>query len=122
MRVSSNSAMDSRGVAFGLQGNLYFPVVIAAVISIGIFTMLLLKTAYPVPKAFAVAAVPFAATLLFVMLFINGKKPHYASDLFGSLTTDGSFGRPFAQPKHPVIKATEKAEKSRAAKEKNARA
>ena len=50
-------------MAFGLQGNLYFPVVIAAVISIGIFTMLLLKTAYPVPKAFAVAALPFAATL-----------------------------------------------------------
>lgn len=103
--------MDSRGVAFGLQGNLYFPVVIAAVISIGIFTLLLVKTNYPVPKAFAIAAVPFAATLVFVMLLMNGKKPHYASDLFASLTTDGSFGRPFGQPKHPVIKATEKAAK-----------
>ena len=108
-------------MAFGLQGNLYFPVVIAAVISIGIFTMLLLKTAYPVPKAFAVAALPFAATLLFVMLFINGKKPHYAADLFASMTTDGSFGRPFGQPKHPVITATERATKEHETTPRNAR-
>ena len=122
MRVSSNSANDSRGIAFGLQGNLYFPVVMAGIVSIAIFTMLLLKTAYPVPKAFAVAAVPFAATLLFVMLFINGKKPHYASDLFASLTTDGSFGRPFGQPQHPVKKATERATKEHQATPRNARA
>ena len=105
--------MDSRGVAFGLQGNLYFPVVMAGVVSIAIFTALLVNTSFPVPKAFAVAAIPFAATLLFVLLFINGKKPHYAADIFASLTTDGSFGRPFGQPKHPVTKAMEKAEKNR---------
>ncbi len=104
--------MDSRGIAFGLQGNLYLPVVVAGLVSIGVFTALLLNTAYPVPKAFAVATIPFGATLLFVLLLINGKKPHYAADLFASLTTDGSFGRPFGQPKHPVMAAMEKAEKN----------
>lgn len=112
LRVSSNSATDSRGIAFGLQGNLYFPVVIAGLVSIGIFTALLLNTPYPIPKALVVAAIPFAATLLFVLLLINGKKPHYASDLFVSLTTDGSFGRPFGQPKHPVIRFSEVAAKN----------
>jgi hypothetical protein len=112
LRVLSNSAFDSRGIAFGLQGNLYFPVVISGLFSIGIFTLLLLKTGYPVPKALGIAAIPFAATLIFILLLLNGKKPHYASDLFLSFTSDGSFGRPFGQPKHPVIRSAEAAAKA----------
>lgn len=105
--------MDSKGVAFGLQGNLYLPVVVAAVVSVGLFTVLLVNTSMPVPKAFAVASAPFAVTLLFVMLFLNGKRPHYAADLFASLTSDGGFSRPFVQPQHPVTRAMETAEKKR---------
>lgn len=100
--VDTNSADDSKGVAFKLEGNLYIPVIFSALVSVGLLTMLIWGQVFSIPEAFLIAALPFAFTLFIVLTFFNGKKPHYAADLFESLTTDRSFvRRSRSQPIHP---------------------
>jgi hypothetical protein len=101
--IDTNSADDSNGVAFKLEGNLYIPVVISALVSVGLLTVLIWGKAIPIATAFVVGATPFVATLLVVLSFFNGKRPHYASDLLAKYTTDESFMRhPQSQPLHPA--------------------
>lgn len=101
--IDTNSADDSAGVAFKLEGNLYIPVVISAMVSVGLLTVLIWGKSIPIPTAFAAGITPFGATLFVVLAFFNGKRPHYASDLLAKLTTDESFMRhPQSQPEHPV--------------------
>lgn len=101
--IDTNSADDSAGVAFKLEGNLYIPVVISAMVSVGLLTVLIWGKAIPMPTAFAVGITPFAATLFIVLSFFNGKRPHFASDLLAKHTTDESFMRhPQSQLTHPA--------------------
>ena len=98
----TNSGNDSAGVAFKLDGNLYIPVIVAALLSVGLLTGLVWAGTVPIPMAFLVAAIPFAGTLFVVLTFFQGKEPHYAADWLAERTTDGSFVRhPQAQPVHP---------------------
>jgi hypothetical protein len=99
----TNSADDSSGVAFKLDGNLYIPVIGAALLSVGLLTGLIWADAVSTPIAFLVAAIPFALTLFVVLTFFQGKEPHYAADWMADRTTDGSFVRyAQAQPTHPM--------------------
>ncbi|MES2704985.1 MAG: hypothetical protein V4726_00120 [Verrucomicrobiota bacterium] len=101
--VETNSADDSKGIAFGLSGNLFLPVAASAVVSLGLVTILLWKHATSVPVAIFAGSVPLLATLAIVIGFFQNRPPHYAADLLESLTTDESFVRhPFAQPPHPA--------------------
>lgn len=98
----TNSADDSAGVAFKLDGNLYLPVIGAALLSVGLLTGLIWAGAVSTPVAFLVAAVPFSGTLFVILTFFQGKEPHYAADWLAEQTTDGSFVRhPQTQPLHP---------------------
>ena len=107
--IDTNSADDSTGVAFKLEGNLYIPVVISAMVSVGLLTVLIWGKAIPIPTAFAVGISPFAATLFVVLSFFNGKRPHFASDLLAKHTTDESFMRhPQSQPEHPARRIEKK--------------
>lgn len=100
--VDTNSADDSRGIAFGLQGNLYLPVALAAMVSIGSCTLLIYSSPYSIPVAIAIGAMPFVLTLLLVLTFFNGKPPHFAGDWLESLGGPGNFRRvPQGQPTHP---------------------
>ena len=100
--VDTNSADDSSGIAFGLQGNLYLPVALAAMISIGCTTLLIYSSDFSIPIAIAIGAMPFTVTLLLVLTFFNNKPPHFASDWLESLGGPGNFRRvPQGQPKHP---------------------
>ncbi len=100
--VDTNSADDSTGVAFKLEGNLYIPVVISAMVSVGLLTVLIWGKSIPMPTAFALGITPFGITLFVVLAFFNGKRPHFASDLLAKHTTDESFMRhPQSQPEHP---------------------
>lgn len=112
--VDTNSADDSKGVAFKLEGNLYLPVIFSALVSVGLLTMLIWGQVFSIPEAFLIASLPFATTLFIVLTFFNGKNPHYASDLFESLTTDKSFvRRSRSQPIHPKVALENLVEKRR---------
>jgi hypothetical protein len=110
--IDTNSADDSTGVAFKLEGNLYIPVVISAMVSVGLLTLLIWGKAVPIPTAFAVGIAPFGATLFVVLAFFNGKRPHFASDLLAKYTTDESCMRhPKSQPEHPGIRVQQTQQK-----------
>lgn len=101
--IETNSADDSKGIAFGLSGNLFLPVVAAALVSMGLVSILLWKHTVSVPMALLAGSIPLAATLAIVIGFFQNKPPHHATDLLESLTTDESFVRhPFSQPPHPA--------------------
>ena len=100
--IDTNSADDSSGIAFGLQGNLYLPVALAAMVSIGTITILTYSSSFSIPMAFAIGLMPFMFTLLLVLTFFNHKPPHFAGDWLGSLGGPGNFRRvPQGQPIHP---------------------
>lgn len=115
--VDTNSADDSKGIAFGLSGNLFLPVIAAGVVSIVLVTLLLWSQAFGIVGSVLFGAQPFALTLLLVTTFFQGKPPHYAGDWFESLTSDGSFVRhPYAQPSHPMEKALKQAARRKSRK------
>lgn len=104
--VDTNSADDSKGIAFGLSGNLFMPVIAGGVASVVLVTVLLWSQAFGIVGSVVVGTLPFALTLLIVTTFFQNKPPHYARDWFESLTSDGSFVRhPYGQPLQPLEKA-----------------
>lgn len=107
IRTETNSANDSEGVAFGLQGTLFMPVFIAGIISILLLSVLVMNNSVSTPAAFGIASIPFGGTLFIVLVFLNDKPPHYLGDLFQMLISGGQISRHTYQPKHPLVKARE---------------
>lgn len=104
--VDTNSADDSKGIAFGLSGNLFLPVVLSGLLSILILTQLVWAKTFSMPVAFLLSAIPFAVTLATVLYFFQGKRPHYASDLFQTWAGNNCFSRhPYNQKEHPRKRA-----------------
>lgn len=90
--TETNSADDKAGRAFGLDGNLYLPVVVTGVGGIGLFGILGLVIRFPHAVAGAVAGVPCAVTLLWVLLLRRGKPAGYDRDKLEDLVGGGHFG------------------------------
>jgi hypothetical protein len=89
--TETNAADDSGGSVWGLDGNLFMPVVASAAISIGILLLLFgLFHVYWLVSGL-IAGVPFAGTLTYVLLFKQGKPPGYDRDLFDLWTTGRGF-------------------------------
>jgi len=105
IRSETNFGGESKGVAYGLQGNLFLPVVFAALLSTMTMSGLVMMGSVSIPAAFGIAAIPFVATLLFVIVFLNDKPPHYLGDVWDSWLSDGCLSRYPAQPKHPIEQA-----------------
>jgi hypothetical protein len=80
--TDTNAADDSAGSVWGLDGNLFMPVVASAALSIGV--LLILFSAFHMNwfLSAAIGVVPFALTLAYVLLFKQGKPPGYDLDLF----------------------------------------
>lgn len=92
-RTDTNSADDSRGRAFGLEGDLYLPVVVAAVISLGLLALLglVLRTGWVI--AGTVAAAPVAGTLFWAAWLRHGRPPGYDRDWIEQKLGGGNFRR-----------------------------
>jgi hypothetical protein len=93
--TDTNAADDSGGSVWGLDGNLFMPVVAAAAVSIGVVLILYAMLHVHWLVSFLIGAIPFALTLTYVLLFKQGKPPGYDRDVFDLWTT----GRGFA----PVV-------------------
>ena len=115
----TNSGDDSKGMAFGLSGDLFLPILIGIVVSIMAFTIVMMTECLPLGTGFMVSSAPSFLAVAYVMLFRHNKPPHYDIDLFENvvMASDGiqrKNPQPLSPPKEAVmldIKAKAKAEK-----------
>lgn len=97
-RTDTNAADDSRGRAFGLDGDLYLPVVIAGLISLALAAVLALLLRIGWLIAALVGAFPLAITLFWAAALRHGRPPGYDRDWFDQKLGGGDFTRnPAAQ-------------------------
>jgi hypothetical protein len=73
--TDTNAADDSGGSVWGLDGNLFMPVVASAALSVGVLLVLFAMFHVHWLLSLLLGAVPFAATLTYVLLFKQGKPP-----------------------------------------------
>jgi hypothetical protein len=101
--TDTNSADDSKGKTWGLDGNLFWYLIGGAFASVVI--MLLLFSAYRMSfmQAGAVAVIPLTLTLIYVFVFRQGKPPRYDVDCLENWLFGKGFS-PQPQPKiqHPL--------------------
>ncbi|MBC7368980.1 MAG: hypothetical protein H7343_19580, partial [Undibacterium sp.] len=90
--TDTNAADDSAGRVFGLDGNLYLPVVGGMVAGVVLFAGLgFVGTSYPL--AGAVAAIPMIGSLVWVLGFRQGKPAGYDRDKLDDLLGGADFTR-----------------------------
>ena len=97
--TDTNAADDSAGRVFGLDGNLYLPVVFGLVAGAVSFAGLgFAGTGYPL--AGAVAAIPIGGSLVWVLGFRQGKPSGYDRDKLDELLGGSNFTREGAPITH----------------------
>jgi hypothetical protein len=103
--TDTNSADDSKGKTWGLDGNLFWYLIGGAFGSVVL--MLLLFSAYRMSfmESTAVAAIPLTLTLVYIFVFRQGKPPRYDMDCLEYWLFGKGFN-PCGQPKtqHPLIR------------------
>ncbi|MDB6094025.1 MAG: hypothetical protein JWM32_1587 [Verrucomicrobia bacterium] len=103
--TGTNSGDDSRGRVFGLEGDLYLPVAIGAMVGVALSGGLLLVKA-PWELAVAIGALPLFGVVVWVLGFRHGKPAGYTQDKLDSMLGGGNFSRDEAGITH--TKAHEK--------------
>ncbi|MGA8657309.1 MAG: hypothetical protein WB586_14280 [Chthoniobacterales bacterium] len=102
--TDSRPRAKSTGQAFGFEGNLSMPVIIAALVSVFLLTMLFSgKNSWPMVAKFALALTPTILTAGYIILLRNRKPPRFDLDLFSSWVNGRAFGPPRNQPVHPFL-------------------
>jgi hypothetical protein len=90
--TDTNAADDSAGRVFGLDGNLYLPVVIAGIGGVGAFAALGFLAHLPLPLAGLTAALPAGLTLAWALFLKRGKPAGYDRDQLEDWLGAGDFG------------------------------
>lgn len=103
--TDTNSANDSRGRAFGLEGNDFVYVLIGFVVALGLF--LLLTVLFGVGKIVSlVLTLPFLLGPLGWIVFLRHNKPEgYAEDWFDQKFNGAGFGLASNAQPAPVVRS-----------------
>lgn len=91
--TETNAADDSAGRAFGLDGNLYLPVLLAVIGALALLAILTLLLHLNTLMAGITVAVPLSVVLSWVLLLKQGKPAGYDRDLFECWLSGGNFTR-----------------------------
>lgn len=91
--TDTNAADDSKGRAFGLDGDLYLPVVSAAVLALALFAILGLHFGCGWFLAGVIAATPLVLTLVWAVILRNGRPPANDRDTIEQWFRGGDFGQ-----------------------------
>jgi hypothetical protein len=108
MRVTpTNSATDSKGVGFGLEGNLFAPILLSIFVCVGIlffFFQTGTGADWPVGVRYGIAFSPTVLTALYVIIFFNRRPPRFHHDFWDGLILGGDFyvNHKPSRP-HPVV-------------------
>lgn len=95
--TDTNAADDSKGRAFGLDGDLYLPVVFAAVLALALFAVFGLLLRWSWVSAAVVAGGPLALTFVWAVMLRNGKPPANDRDTVEQWCFGGDFSRAGSQ-------------------------
>jgi hypothetical protein len=101
--VPTNNARDSKGWAFGLEGNQFLPVVIVGVASLGLGTVCMLTRTLGIFASFAFIVTPPALVYAYFALFRRGKPAHSDVDYLVGLLMPDAWGRGEKQPLYPYL-------------------
>lgn len=106
LRLSdTNSASDSGGRTWGLDGNLFWIVVGGGFMFVAILLLLFSTFRCGFLASLGIAAIPLTMTFTYVFGFRQGKPPAYDIDLLdGWLNGKGFQPNPNVQPQHPLKK------------------
>ena len=92
-QTETNAADDSSGRAFGLDGNLYLPVLLAVLGALGLFAVLNLGLRLGFVTAGIATGLPLAVVLGWALLLKQGKPAGYDRDLIEHWLGGGHFTR-----------------------------
>ena len=90
--TETNSADDSAGKTWGLEGNLFWYLVGGAFSSVLTLLLLFSMWRWSLVSALVPAAVPITITLLYILAFRQGRPPGYDTDLFELWLKGPGFG------------------------------
>ena len=83
--TDTNSANDSRGRAFGLEGNDFIYVLVAFVVALGLYLVFAFMLKVGMAAALVFSVPVFLAVAAWVLLFRHNKPDGYAEDFFDDL-------------------------------------
>jgi hypothetical protein len=92
-------------MAFGLQGNLAFPVIGGVFVGFFLFQVLVDEAQLPFGLILLISALPAFLVFAFVVFFFQGKPPHYLGDLIAEVLSENVVERAQRQPEHPEVLA-----------------
>jgi hypothetical protein len=100
--TETNSADDSTGKTWGLEGNLFWYLAGGSFASVITLLLLFSVWRWSLVSALIPAALPFSVTLLYILAFRQGRSPGYDTDLFELWLRGPGFGPSAAAPdSHP---------------------
>ena len=103
--TDTNSADDSQGGAFGLDGNQYLVIIIAAIAGIGIVLLLFNGLQMSLGVSAVAGAMPFVISMVYIFGFKRGKPAGYDIDLFDTHIVGKDFNfNPHAK-RSPLLKS-----------------
>jgi hypothetical protein len=92
------------GHAFGFEGNLGFPVVVSAMVSVLFLTVLFGGgSRLPLVMRFVAGLAPLVLTTGYIVLLRSRRPPRYDVDLLRTLVNGPAFQSARVQPVHPYL-------------------
>lgn len=91
--TETNAADDSAGRAFGLDGNLYLPVLCATVGALGLFALLTLAVKVNLTLAVVITGLPLSGIFAWALLLKQGRPAGYDFDFCQQVFGGGNFTR-----------------------------
>ena len=90
--TETNSADDSTGKTWGLEGNLFWFIAGGAFLSVITLLLLFSVSRWSLLSALILAAIPLGMALLYALALRQGKPPGYDADLFELWLKGPGFG------------------------------